>query len=173
MGRGFNPRPRYIFLSNMFLVIHSTAGMIIGQAVQKPVWSFIIGFIVHFIFDIIPHGDSGVYNKYKNGEMRKRAMAIVTVDSILTILWVLWSMEAFTGDIRRSVTAGIAGSVLPDLLVGLSEAFKKRNSLQKFQKFHIRIHNLIVEKIHRDWPWIIGVTFQMAILLILINFAKN
>jgi hypothetical protein len=105
--------------------------------------------------------------------MRKRAMAIVTVDSIITILWVLWSVDAFTGDVRRSVTAGIAGSVLPDLLVGLSEAFKKRNSLQKFQKFHIKIHNLIVEKIHRDWPWILGVTFQMAVLLILINFAKN
>jgi len=153
----------------MFLLIHSTAGMILGQAVQKPVWSFIVGFVTHFIFDIIPHGDSGVYTKYKNGEMKKRAVAIVTVDAVLTILWVLWSMEAFTGDIRRSVTAGIAGSVLPDLLVGLSEAFKKRNSLQKFQRFHIRIHNLIVEKIHRDWPWIMGVAFQATVLLILIK----
>jgi len=146
--------------------------MIIGQTVQKPIWSFVIGFVVHFIFDIIPHGDSGLYDKYKNGEMKKRALAIVTVDSVITILWVLWSVNAFTGDVRRSITAGIAGSVLPDLLVGLSEVFKKRDSLQKFQKFHIRIHNLIVEKTRRDWPWALGLAFQAVVMFVLVNLSN-
>jgi len=141
--------------------------MVIGQAVGKPLWSFLISLVVHFIFDMIPHGDSRLYASYKNGEMKKRAVTTVTVDSILTILWVIFSLDTVSSEIRRSIVYGIAGSVLPDLLVGLGETFRENKWLKKFDALHLYLHSLIVKKINRDWPWLIGITFQMAVFTVL------
>jgi len=156
----------------MFLLIHATAGMIIGETVKRPLWAFLIGLACHFIFDMIPHGDSRLYKNYKNGEMKKRAVASVTVDSVLTILWILFATETLPIGSRSAVTAGIAGSAIPDLLVGLSETFKKIKALAKFQNFHIRVHNLLTNKIKKDWPWVVGLTFQICILAILMTLVK-
>mgnify|MGYP001612728838 CR=1 FL=1 len=155
----------------MFLLVHATAGMIIGQTVNNPSLAFLTGFITHFIFDLIPHGDSRLYKNYKNGEMKKRAITSVTIDGILTILWVLFLSDAVSPEARRAITYGIAGSVLPDLLVGLGETFRNK-WLKKFSNLHLIIHNSFVTKIKKDWPWIIGVLFQMTVIIILVGVIK-
>jgi hypothetical protein len=153
-------------------MVHATAGAIIGQNAHNRIFAFAIGFIIHFFIDLIPHGDSDIYDRYKKGELKKRAISMVMIDGILTILWILFLTDVVPTDKKNAMTAGIAGSVLPDLIVGLSETFKKIKSFRNFQKLHINIHNCVIKKIKKDWPWLMGASFQLLILAILINYIK-
>ncbi len=104
--------------------------------------------------------------------MKKRAVTSVTVDGILTILWVLFIGDIVSPEARHAMTYGIAGSILPDLLVGLGEAFQQNKWFKKFSGLHFAIHSCLTTKIKKDWPWMVGVLFQLTVITILIRFIK-
>ena len=130
----------------MTLTTHATLGAVIGHATGNPLFAFIFGFISHFIIDMIPHGDTGLADNYKIKKIRrKQAFAYVMVDAVVAILFIL--ILANTKDIIsvRNFTWGIAGSVLPDLVVGLYEITKSKY-LRWFNTLHFFFHDFFVKR---------------------------
>ena len=41
----------------MFLTIHATSAIVIGQAITNPIGAFLAGLASHYVLDAIPHGD--------------------------------------------------------------------------------------------------------------------
>lgn len=130
----------------MTLTTHATLGAVIGHTVGTPGLAFIFGFISHFLIDMVPHGDTGLADNYKiHKKKRGTALAYVTIDAIVALLFVL--LLANTRDIE-SMTAyswGIIGGVLPDLLVGIYEV-TKTPLLRWFNKLHFLFHDYFIKK---------------------------
>ncbi len=130
----------------MTLTTHATVGAVIGHAVGTPALAFIFGFISHFLIDMIPHGDTGLSDNFRVlKRKRKQAVAYVVVDAVIALFFVL--LLANTRDIEsmRTFSWGIAGGVLPDLIVGLYEV-TKTPLLKWFNTFHFYFHNFFVRR---------------------------
>ncbi|MFH1405229.1 MAG: hypothetical protein ABIH21_04005 [Patescibacteria group bacterium] len=153
----------------MTLTTHATIGAVIGRATGNPLLAFFIGFISHFIFDIIPHGDSKLAKDYYVlKKKKKKAFAFVTIDGVIALFLVL--ILANIKDIVdiRLYTWGVVGAVLPDLLVGLNDITKTK-FLKKFHKLHFYFHNLATNKIG-DVSFKFSLTCQIILIVILQSF---
>lgn len=118
-------------------------GAIVGELLPThPVLAFFVAIVVHFAADMVPHGDTDLYKGYISGSKMKRALAFVGIDAavavILTVLLFAWRGVSS----ELSVTLGIIGGVLPDLLVAVYEVMRVR-SLRWFHRVHFFFHNLI------------------------------
>lgn len=149
----------------MFLATHAVTGALIAKVAPNPVVAFALGFVSHFVLDMVPHGDAEMYKKYQNGERMGQSMAKVMIDGVVTLYLVLAMREANLFDHEHRVSAAIAGSVLPDLIVGFYLGTKTKY-LKWFHDFHIRIHNVIVNR-YRDVSFMTGLVMQIILLIIL------
>lgn len=149
----------------MFIVTHAVVGAIVGERLGSPYLAALGGFVSHFLLDIIPHGDTKMYQNYKRGERVKHALAYVTVDAISTVMFVLllFNTRAFTHPL--SVSLGIAFGIAPDLLVGLCEIYHKR-WLAKFHKLHFYFHNMVSGRWF-DFSFKTGFFLQLVLLALL------
>ncbi|MEK7619643.1 MAG: hypothetical protein AAB413_00170 [Patescibacteria group bacterium] len=147
----------------MTLTTHATLGAVIGHATGSPLLAFIFGFISHFLIDMIPHGDTGIADNYKiHKRRRKQALAYVMVDAVFAIFFVL--LLANTRDIEsmRAYSWGIAGGVLPDLLVGIYEVTKTR-LLRWFNTLHFLFHDYFVKR-KGDVPLYYAIMAQIVLI---------
>lgn len=130
----------------MTITTHAVIGAVIGGATGDPNLAFGLGFLSHFLVDIIPHGDREMYEGYKSKTAQKRAFAFVTIDGILAVI-VVALMLAFSPDQRLTlpIAMGVIGSVLPDFVTGIYEAWDVQ-SLKWFFKIHTFFHNLVSDK---------------------------
>jgi len=152
----------------MFITTHAVLGALIGeQLASNPALAFGLGLASHYLVDIIPHGDSGVYKGYVAGSKVRRALALVSIDGIMTVLFVLFLFNTQTFESRAAVSAGIIGSVLPDLLVGLYE-LTRSPKLRPFHRVHFFFHNLIVSR-KRDLSFASGFAMQMVFLAAILS----
>lgn len=119
----------------MFLTVHATVGIIIGQATQNVWLAFIAGVISHFLIDIIPHGDQDL----KEG---KKIFRLALMDGV--VLLVLLSILYQQGFLFLSLTvlSAMAGAIFPDAITGLYLQFKFPR-LEKYLNFHVKLHNII------------------------------
>lgn len=129
----------------MFLAIHASAGALAGNAVGSPITAFALGFVSHFFIDMIPHGDAHMYEGYKSGERKMRAVLYLSADVVATIALIIafFVMEDFFS--VRNVSLGIIGGLLPDLIVGIYEIMKPKQrwwyrKLESFHTLHMRNH---------------------------------
>ncbi len=150
----------------MFITTHALLGALIGEQVAShPALAFGLGLISHFLADIIPHGDSNLYKGYVSGSKVKRAVAYVTVDALVAMLFVLGLFNTGFNEHRLAISLGILGSVLPDLLVAVYQLFHVER-LRWFNKFHFFFHNLITSK-KGDIPLGWGIVMQLIVLVFL------
>lgn len=149
----------------MFLATHAVAGAIIGRASPNPIIAFLGGFISHFLMDMVPHGDSNLYDNYQNKQHVKRALAYVTIDAIATAYLIIGIRETHRFDDGLNVSAGIFGGLLPDLLIGFYNILKPKWLLW-FHNLHFFFHNYVVSR-KRDVSFAAGLSLQIIILLIL------
>lgn len=130
----------------MTLTTHATLGAVIGQATGNPVLAFVIGFISHFLIDMVPHGDCYLSDNYRIHKCnRKRSVAYVMVDAVIAMLFVLFLFNVKDIVSVRNFTWGIIGSVLPDLLVGMYDLTKSRY-LKWFFDLHFFFHDFFVKR---------------------------
>lgn len=132
----------------MFLTTHALIGALVATQVPAHPWlAFGLGMFSHFLTDIIPHGDSNLYKDYITGSKKKvrKALAYVMIDGVIAIYTVLFLLNAGLPVDRLTLTLGIAGGVLPDLLVGLYEVTRVPG-LQWFHRLHFFFHNLITSR---------------------------
>lgn len=146
----------------MFLTVHAPLGIIIGQHVNDPLLAFTLGFISHYLLDIIPHGDTDVPQKYKNPIYI--ALAGLIDSACLTVLLIFLLLNNI-GLITPSIILGTVGAILPDLFQLFYYKYRGRNSA-KIQGIHNFFHDLIAKK--WQFKFVNGVIFQLITLIILL-----
>jgi len=153
----------------MFVTTHAALGALIAEQLfpNHPILAFFAGMASHFLTDIIPHGDTGLYKGYVSGSKVKRAVAYVVIDGIVAIFLVLFLFNTKVFDNRLAISMGIAGGVLPDLLVALYELFRVPG-LRWFHRVHFFFHNMISGR-RGDMTFPAGFAMQMLFLAALIS----
>jgi len=160
--------------SNMFMVTHAAVGALVGGVVGSGPLAFTLGFISHFLMDMIPHGDEFMMDEYKsrNGSRVRKAVAYVTIDAIATIMAILVMLSNAPAHMHDAMKWGIIGGVLPDLMVGIYEATKLK-ILRAYSAWHHRNHHHIIGKYRhgRDIPFKWGVAYQVVAAILLLKIA--
>ncbi|MDO8617412.1 MAG: hypothetical protein Q7N87_00750 [Candidatus Uhrbacteria bacterium] len=152
----------------MFITTHAALGALIAEQIPNhPIAAFVLGMASHFLSDIIPHGDLNLYKGFISGSKVKRAVAYVVVDGIAAIFFVMFIFNTKIFDHRLAISMGIAGGVLPDLLVAVYELFRVKG-LSAFHRFHFFFHNLISGR-HGDLPFASGSAMQLVFLAAVIS----
>ncbi len=125
----------------MTLTTHAAIGAAIGSAVGDPLLGFVLGAASHFLVDMIPHGDNQLSDLFRvHKKRRKLAIAYVTVDAIVAMYMVMAVFLVRTDGTNVAFAAAVAGSILPDLLVGMADLVNWK-PLKKFCKFHFYFHD--------------------------------
>lgn len=133
----------------MTLLVHAAAGALIGQYANNPAIAFFYGILSHIILDAVPHGDSGLYKKYKNKEVSARkAMAGSIIDSICAIIFVLIFFNLDIAPSRLITSLAIVGSIIPDILIGFYELLEPKapKVLRIIHRWHFKNHDFIAKK---------------------------
>ncbi|MCR4312507.1 MAG: hypothetical protein NUV56_04465 [Candidatus Uhrbacteria bacterium] len=151
----------------MTLTTHAAIGAFIGSFVSDPVIGFMAGATSHFLVDMIPHGDNQLADLFRVYKRRKLAVTYVMIDAIIAILFLLVMFSARSGDMNTAFSAAIAGSILPDLLVGLSDATQWK-PLKRFSKFHFYFHDFFSRK-HGDVKLKYALVGQVGFIIVLLN----
>ncbi|HDQ22912.1 MAG TPA: hypothetical protein ENN28_02955 [Candidatus Uhrbacteria bacterium] len=144
----------------MFLTVHGTIGILIGQKITSPWLAFILGFVFHYIFDMIPHGDTKAPKKYYNIVYA----CLAGIFDLLLLAFLIIFISSQTDIFKISVLFAISGSLLPDILQALY--FISREKMFKFsKKTHDYFHNLISQNFELSFA--AGLIFQLIIVIIL------
>lgn len=150
----------------MTLTTHAAIGAVIGGMIGNPILGFALGLASHFLVDIVPHGDNQLADLFRiHKKKRKFAVAYVMVDATLAMYLVMAVFLVRTDSSHLAFAAAVAGSVLPDLLIGLADIWRC-TALKKFGKFHFFFHDLISRR-YGDIPLRYALIGQAVIIAIL------
>jgi hypothetical protein len=140
--------------------------------VSNPTAAFSLGFALHFLFDMIPHGDQVIYEAYKRGDGFRKAIMHTSLDAVATVITVIAIFSSGNFPSEVSVAAGIIGGLLPDLLVGLHELARPKGirwpgrQLTRFSDLHMRNHVFLIKKLFRaDVPLKYGYLIQAVVIV--------
>ncbi len=159
----------------MFLTVHASAALLIGQTMHQPVWSFFCALGSHYLLDIIPHGDEGI-GWWIHGRP-KRIWWIGLVDlSVVFLLVIMFLHFRSTANVWPFVWA-LIGALLPDFLSETNYQIRQAraplhrfahmiNKIPFFDRF-LYIHNYFHHRLHwlikRHLPWRPGLFFQFLL----------
>jgi putative flippase GtrA len=131
----------------MYLVVHGVAGMVIGKQITNPLYSFIVSFIAHFFLDIIPHDNVELEKWMRKGQEKGKFMVVGCLDVLLLIIIMILFDKNHLTTAKPSITTGILGGLLPDLIWTFGVLIKTKNRLAVwFREAHIQIHRLLYKK---------------------------
>ena len=149
----------------MFLTVHATAGVIIGQATGNIWLGFLGGLISHYLLDIIPHGDEILFKGRVAITLRDKVKTfkIAFIDGLIMsgLLLILYWQNLIP--LTLPVLAGIAGSIFPDFLNGIY-LLTQHPWLKRCLMFHSNFHYLLKLKV--SFP--VGLIIQLATLILFI-----
>lgn len=151
----------------MLLSVHATVGAIIGENVGTPLLAFVLGFISHFILDIIPHGDEALIKAYRNNFKNRGMLYLIIFDIIST--FILLSLLFYFKQINFNpiVIWGIIGTVIPDFMVGVYEITNKH--FKRTHKLHYWIHDGLNLKTTWTMPLKMGLIVQIIIIYLILR----
>jgi hypothetical protein len=158
----------------MFITIHAATGALVGTEVGNPFLAFLLGFFLHFVLDIIPHGDCemgkkfwGLLNKRLSEEEQIRSLAAYgVIDYIALVFFIFYSVKNFFFAKDDAVIWAMIGSILPDLLVVVYMVTKSR-LLRWFFDFHAIVHHWLINRMGNDISLKLGLIMQTVIFLLL------
>lgn len=151
-------------------MVHAGAAIIVAQYTQNPILAFLYGLLSHILLDMVPHGDSRLYQKYKNKEYSlQKAAAKTILDSIGTIILTVLFFNLNLPAPNLILSLAIVGAILPDVLIGFYELMSPNTPkwLKIIHKWHFKNHDLIAKKY--DLSWKHGLFLQVIVFLILIS----
>ncbi len=144
----------------MFSTIHGTTGALAAKYSGNIFIGFFTAIFLHFIFDLIPHGDENLFDDPKNPSKKELNFVVViaTLDMIIMslILTILCYFEKLPVDLI--IAFGVFGGLLPDLINAVYILFKIK-FLRPLMDFHEKIHNTIPFKL----TLIQGIIFQVFV----------
>jgi len=143
----------------MFLTVHSLAALTSVKYIPNPLLLFIVNFLLHYILDIIPHGDgSGINKGFKNKNINLFLMAGLDFLFVIIISFIIY--KNFQFNIYYIIFA-LSGAILPDILWGLYRITNFR-FLRWADDINMACHKLIGYKPH----YIIEYSFQLIPIII-------
>jgi hypothetical protein len=155
----------------MTLTTHAAIGAAIGTVVGNPLLGFVLGGASHFLVDMIPHGDNNLADDFRIEKKKKLPVAYVTLDAMFSSMLVVFLLALKGDDVSSlAIGAGVVGSMLPDLLVALSDIFKKNKLLKSYYRFHFFFHDFFSRR-YGDTRLSYALFGQICFIAILIHFA--
>jgi hypothetical protein len=124
----------------MFSIVHATVGAIIGEQTQSPVWTALLAFGSHFVFDIIPHGDQNLLDDQPTPRKKLMKFAkIAAVDFLFTGFLFAWLLFHNAFHHLGIALLGAAAAILPDVIstAGYVVHWKW---LEKYRAWHYQLH---------------------------------
>jgi len=139
----------------MLVTTHTITGGVVGEVVSNPILAFILGSILHFLFDAIPH-----YDKTDDGKWSWKQILLVIIDFSATILILFWLRPKLS--IYNPFWWGAFGGFWPDLIDNVpfwGPAIIKTKWGKRYHKFH--------EGLHKKQPhFLVGLGIQIAIIAV-------
>ena len=128
----------------MILTPHILAGAVIGAKTQNLGLIVILGLIIHFIMDWVPHWDyinSGIkdFSKTKNFKALFLDFIKIAIDGLLGLLIVfliLWQKDLLNLFYLPFILSGIFISILPDISLAFVLIFLSPKISEKYFAFH-------------------------------------
>jgi len=138
----------------MLLAAHTLAGAAVGEIAGDPVPAFLIGIVIHFCLDAIPH-----YDTTDGGEYTVRQILLAGGDFFVGLV-TLYAVTIFNKQTDITpVLAGALGGIFPDL-IGNPPFMKRLLNRNVFGRLLIIFHTNI-QKI--NLPIIPGLAVQIMI----------
>lgn len=125
----------------MFLTVHSTAGLLIAEQTNQIWLAFGLGFLSHFLLDMIPHGDNTLVKekfKFSDNEVKLLKKLAGADALIMGIILLILYLTGHIPDIWLAAWA-VAGTILPDFLQGIY-VLTKTKLLEKYFSVHWNLH---------------------------------
>ena len=144
----------------MILTSHVLAGAAAGKAVGNPWAAVLLGILLHYILDAIPHVDAGLLAKNK-----KLKYAIASIDVIISFALLLYAFNFKQQFNNGAILFGGIGAIIPDALDNLpyfSDRLHKISFFNKIYLFHEKIQ-YFSKKERVNIP--LGITTQIIIIL--------
>lgn len=151
----------------MLLSVHATVGSVIGESVSTPLLAFILGFISHFILDIIPHGDEELVKAYRNDFKNRGMLYLIFFDLVSTIILMFLLFFLHKVSLSTTVIWGLIGGIAPDIMVAINEITHKHFS--RTNKFHLWTHDKIGHKLNWTMPLKLGLLLQLIIIYLFLK----
>ena len=151
----------------MFYFVHVLAGAVIAKYFPNFFIIILLGLILHFLIDAIPHRDSlftkEVFKKSYKIQVNDKAVLLEISDIIIAILLIFYIYFKFNNSL---MLFGIFFSLLPDILrLGYFTKLRDNKFFTKFMLFHLRIQ--------KEISWIPGLLTQLIVSLIFIKLLYN
>ena len=140
---------------DMLLATHTIVAATAGEAIGGALPAFLLGVIIHFLLDMIPHFDTT-----DEGQMTSRQIALITVDGLVgaSIAYHMYRLSNYSPNFLW----GGVGGVLPDFLLNIPQVeriLSRARIFYKVRNFHIRIQKMAL--------WALpGLMLQLALMLI-------
>ncbi|MFA4996102.1 MAG: hypothetical protein WC536_03100 [Patescibacteria group bacterium] len=145
-----------IDILNMMTATHIIAAGYVGERIGNPFIAFLVGIVIHFILDSIPH-----YDTTDGGKLTKRQLTLTFVDLTIGILIIKFLLKADLS-FGSSFLWGAVGGIFPDILDVIpfwQKAFRSTKFGKRFHKFHDDIQRISL-------PPISGLLIQAIIIII-------
>ncbi|MBT4856988.1 hypothetical protein HON52_02265 [Candidatus Uhrbacteria bacterium] len=149
----------------MTLTTHTAIGAAIGSSVGNPIIGFLLGFASHFLVDMIPHGDSKMSDSFRLLH-KKGPVAYASIDGAIALYLVLTLSNIIPSAQLFAFSLAVAGSVLPDLLIGLQDLTHWR-ILKPFFRFHFFFHDFFTKK-YGDVKLTYALAGQAAVIIFIL-----
>ena len=150
----------------MFLTTHASVAVAITASSSNPLLAFVVGWISHFLLDLIPHGDRGLNEWVEKGSRLKRITAAAAIDGCIAVLFFLAMILAFPLLDFRVAAAAALGSVLPDVLWGIAEIVPLP-PLRWYQRKHHAFQDLVSDTLSLKAGGAVQLIFLLSSLLVL------
>jgi len=152
----------------MLIITHAVTGAVIGQLTGNSALSFVTSVTAHFIMDMIPHGDSGEYERYRaSGKITKSQIFQNIFDVVIVIGFTVYLLAFHIEANWWPIFWGILGGVLPDLLVGVHEC-KPSRATKYIHQLHFFFHDVIIKK-WRDVKYRYSIILQILGMIIVMG----
>jgi len=139
----------------MLIAAHSISAGVVGEVIRNPILAFLLGFVLHFVLDAIPHFDTT-----DDGKFTKRQAVLLAIDGIIGLVFLVYLY--MNSSFRLSFMAGVFGGLLPDILDNVpwwEEKFRSSKFGSVFHSFHDKIQSIKLKPI-------LGISIQYIIIII-------
>ena len=143
----------------MLFASHAILAGTIGSKINSPMPAFLVGVILHFILDAMPH-----YDTTDGGKFTFRQNALIGADLIIFAIIILWLRPT-----SHAFWWGALGGILPDIL-DYCPIWKKKLRGTGFGKFFHKLHEGV--HWHSAGPFL-GIMAQIAVIIISIYLYRR
>jgi len=127
----------------MLAASHLVAGGVVGSYIGNPFLAFLVGIIIHFLLDSVPHFDTIEEDKFDYKEL-----SLIFIDFLIGMAIIIWVIKPDIS-LNSSFVWGSIGGMTPDLFDNVpfwKETFRKTRIGSKVHYLHERIHSKAFDK---------------------------